>query len=81
MKGKNMIVNEKHQTPFKLKELYDEFQSLPTQNQRILFFDDPNNISRMSEFDINIPNLKKHHIEVWDNAFSLRTWDDLQKEL
>jgi len=75
-----MIVNDKYQTPFKLKELYEEFQSLPTQNQRILFFDNPDNIARMSEFDINIPNLKKHHIETWDNAFTKRPWDSLQKE-
>lgn len=65
-------------TDIQLMALYQDFQSLQTQNERILFFNDPDNIARMSKFDINIENLKKHHIEVWDKAFPHSTWDSLK---
>ena len=55
-----MIINDKYKTQFRLQELFDEFNSLPTQNEWILFFDNPENISKMSEFDINIKNCKKY---------------------
>ena len=64
-----MIYNEDTNIPFKLKDLFDDFNSLPTQNQRILFFDDPKNIDAMSEFDINIENCKKAQIQIWNKAF------------
>jgi len=76
-----MIINDQYKTPFKLQELFDEFRSLTTQNDRILFFDNPENISKMSEFDIKIENCKKAHIAVWDNAFSKRPWAGLQQEI
>ena len=72
-----MIINEKYKTQFRLQELFDEFNSLPTQNERILFFDNPENISKMSEFDINIKNCKKAQIKIWDNAFTKRPWTSL----
>ena len=47
-----MIINDQYNTPSKLQEIFDEFRSLETQNDRILFFDNPENISKMSEFDV-----------------------------
>ena len=72
-----MIYNQNTNIPFKLKDLFDDFNSLPTQNQRILFFDDPKNIDIMSEFDINIENCKKAQIEIWNKAFPKKQWHTL----
>ena len=69
-----MIYNEDTNIPFKLKDLFDDFNSLPTQNQRILFFDDPKNIDAISEFDINIENCKKAQIQIWNKAFPKKQW-------
>ena len=69
-----MIYNQDTNIPFKLKDLFDDFNSLPTQNQRILFFDDPKNIDIMSEFDINIENCKKAQIKIWNKAFPKKQW-------
>ena len=69
-----MIYNQNTNIPFKLKDLFDYFNSLPTQNQRILFFDDPKNIDAMSEFDINIENCKKAQIQIWNKAFPKKQW-------
>jgi len=69
-----MIYNEDTNIPFKLKDLFDDFNSLSTQNQRILFFDDPKNIDAMSEFDINIENCKKAQIQIWNKAFPKKQW-------
>ena len=69
-----MIQSEIGNIPFKLKDIFDNFNSLPTQNQRILFFDDPKNIDDMSEFDINIENCKKAQIEIWNKAFPKKKW-------
>ena len=69
-----MIYNEDTNIPFKLKDLFDDFNSLPTQNQRILFFDDPKNIDAMSEFDINIENCKKAKIQIWNKSFPKKQW-------
>jgi len=76
-----MIINDQYNRPSKLQEIFDEFRSLETQNDRILFFDNPENISKMSEFDIKIENCKKAHIAVWDKAFSKRPWAGLQQEI
>ena len=72
-----MIYNQNTNIPFKLKDLFDYFNSLPTQNQRILFFDDPKNIDIMSEFDINIENCKKAQIKIWNKAFPKKQWHTL----
>lgn len=57
-----MIQSEIGNIPFKLKELFDDFNSLHTRDERIRFFDDPKNIEKMSEFDINIQNCKNAQI-------------------
>lgn len=69
-----MIYNENTTIPFKLKDLFDDFNSLHTQNERILFFDDPKNIDIISEFNINIENCKKAQIEIWNKAFPKKQW-------
>ena len=52
-----------------LRYLYDAFQSCLSQNERIVFFENPNNRKLMQQFDINIENLYNHHIAIFEKSF------------